>query len=624
MATQRPITNPVLTEISVTKDIDFLNLQADGLTMLRISSNGNVYAADGATFNSSGADLAERYKSQVYLEPGEVVAIDPQNNHGVMKTLYQYQPNTIGVVSTDPGFVAGAYTENSYPIALIGRVPVKVSTENGMIRQGDYLAPSSVPGHAMKATIAGHVIGKALESIDQTKLVTCPESTIQNASRRCGTVMMFVNLVDYLGTSIDDSLALYNSRLSSILSTSTEGLIDDGFAVATSTTSVGSIIEGRNQNILTYLEQLKTARDSQASTRSELFADKGSFITEVISPSIVSRLIKSDSIEGLFIKSQSVNTKTITASSIDLNVGNDGFFKLYGASSVVSVTLNDILSEDGSTTTIETFSTTSSPFIAVSFDGLGNGFFAGTLSVKSGAFETFTVSGKAVLGGLLVETIGTATSTLAIMSDTDFFGRPYFTTDTAGSAVIKSGAKFVEVVFDRDYIETPIVSATIALESASTSDDMEKAIFDNDTRFIVTRKNVHGFTILLNKPATTSIGFSWIALAVKNAKLFTSKDVITESHSAIENDVSTTTPEIINLQPIIEDIGTTTPTIVETEISTTTPPVIEFISTTTPDVIEDVQPTTTPEIIPVEEELQPEPIPELVEPEGVVPEIVTP
>jgi hypothetical protein len=153
---------------------------------------------------------------------------------------------------------------------------------------------------------------------------------------------------------------------------------------------------------------------------------------------------------------------------------------------------------------------------------------------------------------------------------------------------------------------------------------MEKAIFDNDTRFIVTRKNVHGFTILLNKPATTSIGFSWIALAVKNAKLFTSKDVITESHSAIENDVSTTTPEIINLQPIIEDIGTTTPTIVETEISTTTPPVIEFISTTTPDVIEDVQPTTTPEIIPVEEELQPEPIPELVEPEGVVPEIVTP
>jgi hypothetical protein len=34
VATQRKVTSPVLTEISVTKDVDFMNLQADGLTML--------------------------------------------------------------------------------------------------------------------------------------------------------------------------------------------------------------------------------------------------------------------------------------------------------------------------------------------------------------------------------------------------------------------------------------------------------------------------------------------------------------------------------------------------------------------------------------------------------------
>jgi hypothetical protein len=53
-------------------------------------------------------------------------------------------------------------------VALSGRVPVKVSLENGEIKKGDYLTSSSTPGVAMKALRPGPVVGKALEGFDSS------------------------------------------------------------------------------------------------------------------------------------------------------------------------------------------------------------------------------------------------------------------------------------------------------------------------------------------------------------------------------------------------------------------------------------------------------------------------
>ncbi len=134
-----------------------------------------------------------------------------------------------------------------------------------------------------------------------------------------------------------------------------------------------------------------------------------------------------------------------------------------------------------------------------------------------------TVKGGAVFsGGLIINSIGSASTTLDMLSDTTFFGRPYFNSDTGGSALIKAGQKKVAITFDKDYLDMPTVNATIALESNSSNDDVAQMIFDQDIRFIVTNKNIHGFTITLNKAASVDINFSWIALAIKNAKLFTS------------------------------------------------------------------------------------------------------
>jgi len=75
----------------------------------------------------------------------------------------------IGVVSTSPYEVAGSDDGHSVILALTGRVPVKVSTENGPIEPGDPLTSSSTPGVAMKATEPGDIIGTALEAYDGTQ-----------------------------------------------------------------------------------------------------------------------------------------------------------------------------------------------------------------------------------------------------------------------------------------------------------------------------------------------------------------------------------------------------------------------------------------------------------------------
>ena len=64
---------------------------------------------------------------------------------------------------------SGQRTDNRPLLALVGKVPVKVSAENGPIHIGDLLVASSTPGHAMRAgsnPAPGTVIGKALDNLE--------------------------------------------------------------------------------------------------------------------------------------------------------------------------------------------------------------------------------------------------------------------------------------------------------------------------------------------------------------------------------------------------------------------------------------------------------------------------
>jgi subtilisin family serine protease len=149
-------------------------------------TTGNVYAA--GSFNPGGADVAEYILASEPLEPGDVVELDPHNPKHYRKVREPYSPWVAGVISTAPGFVLGAkhlslalsvngegrgeVEPGERPLlALLGRVPVKATTESGPIRPGDLLTSASKPGYAMRCVDVTHcegaIIGKALEALDK-------------------------------------------------------------------------------------------------------------------------------------------------------------------------------------------------------------------------------------------------------------------------------------------------------------------------------------------------------------------------------------------------------------------------------------------------------------------------
>jgi hypothetical protein len=127
------------------------------------SSSTNQYIstnADGWQSQTS-YDLAERYHAADKLASGDLVTANPSEALGIKKAVSGSV--VLGVVSTKPGFILGRNATDTYPIALTGRVPTKVSAANGAIHAGDLLAPSDTAGVAVKASANGQVVGIALE-----------------------------------------------------------------------------------------------------------------------------------------------------------------------------------------------------------------------------------------------------------------------------------------------------------------------------------------------------------------------------------------------------------------------------------------------------------------------------
>ena len=145
---------------------DFLTFLLDGastwelVALMDDSDNQNA---------GTGFDLAEWFPASEALVAGDVVTVDPNGIETVRKSQGAYETSVIGIVSTQPGLTIGEPASAfASQIALAGRVPVNVTNENGAIQPGDYLASSSTPGYAMKATEAGSVLGIAMGSFDGT------------------------------------------------------------------------------------------------------------------------------------------------------------------------------------------------------------------------------------------------------------------------------------------------------------------------------------------------------------------------------------------------------------------------------------------------------------------------
>lgn len=143
---------------------------------------GSFLFSNPVNLGGGAFDYAEDYPTlDSSLEPGDPVTVDPAYPEHVKKA--SADDTILGVVSENPGMrlssnATPASGARWVPIALVGRVPVKVSTEGGLIKPGDQLTLSDTPGILKKASGYGQIVGSALEGYSGVGI---------------GKIMLFVN-----------------------------------------------------------------------------------------------------------------------------------------------------------------------------------------------------------------------------------------------------------------------------------------------------------------------------------------------------------------------------------------------------------------------------------------------
>ena len=130
----------------------------------------NVY---GLAFKAKYADIAERFATDVSVDPGTIVALGGAEE--ITKTATRADENVFGVISEHPAFRMndGDESDATHPfVAFSGRVPCKVK---GPVAKGDRLVSSDIPGVAVKAdpndnwkaTFGRALVDKTTEEVDK-------------------------------------------------------------------------------------------------------------------------------------------------------------------------------------------------------------------------------------------------------------------------------------------------------------------------------------------------------------------------------------------------------------------------------------------------------------------------
>lgn len=429
---------------------------------------------------TGGADLAERYTSTDALNKGNIVVLDGEKAGAVKMSTQPYQTDQLGIVATEPGAILGPDEENSYPIALVGRVPVTVTTENGVIKAGDRVTASSTPGYGMKAVQAGRVVGTALDDFLPLENSACPEGTAEGVV--CGTVTVFVNLTDYAGQDIDLALDdAYDNGLAWAAedTASDTALINlDGLAsyVSDEVAAARRAQLERTDKILKYL----AGRRDASSSNSGVLADKVSAGTvngatinaqEIFAGTIQVNKLKANQIEGLEIYTDRIASlaaaqQNENSPSTEVNSNID---------------LNNLVVQKGT--------------IAVELTVNGN------LLANNG----LSVSGDAIFNGnSLFNRLVVFMERAVFKNDVNFEGRTTFNNDAAGFAVIKAGQTEIPIKFKKRYDKPPVVTV-----------NNKNGLF---IRYAYKDLNEDGFVIVLEQPAANDAEFAWSAWSVQDAR----------------------------------------------------------------------------------------------------------
>jgi len=167
------------------------------------------YHVGGKSLNSSNIST---------LKKGDLVCADHIESEKVV-TCGEDNQEIIGVVSTKPYTTMGENAINadrsqSAEIALVGRIPLIVTSKNGDIRIGDPITVSNLNGVGQKATGKGQIVGTSMEdfipsscpSVSSLEAIVWPFDDGHNESKPCfvlpdgtyvGKVVLFLNISWY-------------------------------------------------------------------------------------------------------------------------------------------------------------------------------------------------------------------------------------------------------------------------------------------------------------------------------------------------------------------------------------------------------------------------------------------
>ena len=136
---------------------------ATGNTVAARNGSGDILANvfQGVASSAKYADLAEHYLADATYEPGTVVMIGGDNEI----TASRWGKRAIGAVSTNPAYLMNSELVGGTPVALKGRVPVKVI---GRVNKGDELIAADNGCAVIAVPHASGVFAVALESSDDT------------------------------------------------------------------------------------------------------------------------------------------------------------------------------------------------------------------------------------------------------------------------------------------------------------------------------------------------------------------------------------------------------------------------------------------------------------------------
>ena len=342
-----------------------------------------------------------------------------------------------------------------------------MSTENGPIQIGDYLASSDIPGVAVKATTAGPVIGTAMENYTDPD----PQSI--------GKVVVFIKNTYFNGVSIAGSSGLsLDGKDSSVILGMVKDSANAQNSISLSLTKDGqfAIKDGNGNNVITFDNQ------GNAFFKGLVVVDK----------------IKANQIEGLDIFANRISA--LEAKTAVLSDATGSAELATAAASLPPALTLDSLNVDGLAT------------VSGDLTVKGNGFIQGALDV----LDNITTK------NLLVSQFAYFINDVVFKGNVRFESSPTFNSDTAGFAVIKKDSDSVQINFSQEYVDMPVVTASITLEKTGdsvTQKQLEDTILNGNMSYVITQRTTKGFVIRLNKPATEDTTFSWVALSVKDANI---------------------------------------------------------------------------------------------------------